>query len=275
MKKLVTLFLLLVIPVAVFAGSITLTTTTIVDVLIDDSTMGHIKLVNSGDESALDVRASFLLPEGLESESITVGELASNKPFEDSSEITRTSELLPGKYPAVVIVDYTDVNGYPFSTVAPGSVAYQSQTSSLVSGIISGVTLYGKTSEKLKLTVRNLDDVEHDVAVKLFLPRELKSADVERTLSIDSKEEEEITFDVSSLSALPESSYFVLASLVYEHDGKSYTSFGTGIIGVGTKTGGEGSGGIGYILLFLFIIIILQYFFRGNIKWRGKGRKSR
>ncbi len=95
------------------------------------------------------------------------------------------------------------------------------------------LSLTGKETKTLKLTLRNLDDFSHDVNVKLVLPRELKVSDGEKTISLQPKEENELGFEVSSFSALSGSSYVILAPIEYDYENLHYSSITRGMINIG------------------------------------------
>ena len=272
MKGLMILLILLLIPYPVLAGVISLTTTISTDIMTEDATKIHVKLLNSGDEPAHNVQLS-LLTESFNANPILVGELNPNEPFEGDFKVTLTEKILPGSYPIVVLTDYADANGYPFSSVSPSSIVYKTQTVSKVSGLIQEVSLAGKESKKVTLSIRNLDDVEHDVDVKLMLPRGIKVVDGENKISVGSKQEKSLDFEVSSLSAISGSTYAVVASIEYE-DELHYSSFVNGIIRIdgGAKQEtqkSEGTSTLAYVVLFISIIFVLIYAYPKYIK-RGK-----
>jgi hypothetical protein len=222
----------------------------------------HVKLLNSGDETAFNVQIS-LITDSFKTDQLYVGNLDPNIPFEGDLNITKTKEISPGDYPLVVLTDYTDANSYPFSSVSQNYINYKTHTVSRVSGVISELTLSGKESKKLVLTVRNLDDVTHEVKIKLFVPRELKIDSDKLNLTIKSKEEKTLNFDVSSFSALSGSSYVVLASLEYEQDGLHYSSFAQNIVSIVEKKSPSIAPSIPFwlpILTFFVLLIIFGYY---------------
>ncbi len=232
MKKIILVFMFLLIPQPVLAGVISLTTTISTDIMTENVTRVSVKLLNSGDESAHNVQIS-LLTENFQSDPIFVGDLSPNNPFEGDSTLSLIREISPGNYPLVVLVDYADANGYPFSSVSPTSIVYETPTVSKVSGVMGELSLTGKETKTLKLTLRNLDDFSHDVNVKLVLPRELKVSDGEKTISLQPKEENELGFEVSSFSALSGSSYVILAPIEYDYENLHYSSITRGMINIG------------------------------------------
>jgi hypothetical protein len=197
--------------------------------MIKTETKTHIRLLNSGDETAYNVQIS-LINDNFNVDQVHVGNLDPNMPFEGDINIKKMKEILPGDYPLVVLTDYADANGYPFSSVSPNYITYKTNTFSKLSGIFSELSLSGKESKKITLTLSNLDSIPHEVKIKLFIPRELKVLDDSRVLSVKSKEEKKLDFDVSSFSALAGSSYVVLASIEYDDNNLHYSSFAQTIV---------------------------------------------
>jgi len=262
-KKLILLIILLLCLNSVYASVISLTTTIDAETMSKNSAKLHIKLLNSGDEAAHNVQISSLT-EDFKTDIINVGVLEMNTPFEGDMNVSRTKEINPGNYPIVVLTDYADANGYPFSSISRVDLTYKTRTVSKVSGVISELSLSGKENKKLILTVRNLDNIPHDIKVKLFLPRELKSSDEERSLSLGSKEEKILNFDVSSFSALTGSSYVILTSLEYEQDNLHYSSFAQSIINITEKKAPSIPFWLPIMTFSVLLIIFVYYFKRGK-----------
>jgi hypothetical protein len=231
--------------------------------MTDKTAKTHVKLLNSGDESAYKVQIS-LLTDSFKTDQLYVGNLDPNIPFEGDLNVTRTKELLSGDYPLVILTDYADANSYPFSSVSQNYITYKTHTVSRVSGVISELTLNGKESKKLVLTVRNLDDVQHDVKIKLFVPRELKIDNDKLNLTLKTKEEKTFNFDVSSFSALSGSSYVVLASLEYEHENMHYSSFAQSVINIKEPKPLSIPFWIPVVTFIVLLIIFFYYLKRGK-----------
>lgn len=265
------LILLLLIPIAL-AGTISLTTILTSDLVMDKGEI-QVILTNSGSESAYNVQLS-VLSDGFSSDPIYVGILKPNIPFETNLSIS-PKELSPGNYPIIVMTEYADANGYPFSSVSPIIVSYKNPSVSMVSGMFSDVSLSGKKSKNLALTLKNSDDKSHGVTVKLILPKELGAEEEEKIVNIGSKQEKTLNFKVSNFAGLTGSSYVVLASMEYD-DERHYSSFTRGMIKIGNVASQENKGHIfsnvkpmGYIILLISIFIILSYF-RHRIKFKKK-----
>ena len=254
----------------VYAKFISLTTT-ISEIEIENKTQANLTVANYGDEAAFSVSISLILPEGFDSNKIFINKLEPNYPIESTLNITRNKDLLPGRYPAIVLTEYTDANSYPFSAISYTSIIYKVNTFSKVSGSMKELSLAGKSSKKLILELKNFDESEHELKIRLFLPKELKVSEKEKTILIKGKEERKIEFDVSNFGALEGSSYFVLASIEYE-DNLHYSSFATGII----KIEKENKGFLPnrYLICFLisFVVIYLCYVFYKKI-FKNKSAK--
>jgi hypothetical protein len=262
MKKVLILIFLLSIPL-VLASVISLTTTISTDTMMGNTAKVNIELSNSGDEPANNVQISLI--SRFQSELVFVGTLHPNNPFEQEMNVSLKENTLPGNYPLVVLVDYSDSNGYPFSSVSPSYIIYKTPTVSKITSVIPQLSLTDKQTKKLTITTRNLDDSSHNFNLKLILPRELKVINNERTVSIQPKEEKQIDFDVSSFSALPGSTYIVLASIEYEDQDYHYSSISRGIIKITEKSDLiQLPEWLPMAAIGLLVIIFIYYQFRGK-----------
>jgi hypothetical protein len=228
--KYIGFLVILLMPSLVLAGTISLTTSSTTDVLTNNTSYIKVVLTNFGDEAAYNVQLS-LVTNYFSSNPIHVGTLDINKPFETNFSIFAKDAIKEGNYPTVLMTEYTDANGYPFSSVSPVTLTYKNPYSSKVMGVFSDVSISGKGSKNLVLKLRNMDQASHNVKVKLTLPNELSSDSVEKSIEINSKEEKNVVFRVSNFGALEGSSYVVLAAIEYE-DNYHYSSIARGMIKV-------------------------------------------
>jgi len=265
--KFVFLFLV-VLTTSVSARYITLShKVTMERIIQEDKTTVNITLLNSGDEPAYDVQLSLLLPEGVSSEPIFLGELDPNMPKSGTFDIKINSDVIPGRYSMAILTEYKDANGYPFSSVLPKSLILKEFKSSQISGRISGITLGDKETKKLTLELRNMDQRDHNLKIKLFIPRELKADNEEKSLVLNAREEKKINFDISSFGALPGSNYVVFASLDYEDSGIHYSSTAMGIVKVveGRTVQSESEeipfGVVFWILTISFIVLLSVFLY--------------
>lgn len=250
------------------AGSISITVTATTSVFEDNGVV-NITLQNNGDEAAEDVRVSLLLPEDFTSDMVVIGRLFPGVPWSGSIVFNTTDNLLPGAYPAVILTQYRDANGYPFSSVSKNSIVYKEISSSDVSGMINDnkkVELYDNVN--IFITLLNQGNSAIDAKVRLYLPREIKAEEYEKNISLDAKGKKDINFKISNFGALSGSSYFVLSAIEYDGD-KHYTSFASGIVEIKEKSeiAGLETSWLIFLLIALIIIFIL-YQFKGRIRWK-------
>lgn len=265
-KKFVTFIALLtILTITASAKYITLGHTVTVEQIIQgNETTINVTLLNSGDEAAYDTQLSLLLPEGIGSKPIFLGKMDPNMPQSGTFDIGIDSGVMPGKYSLVILTEYKDANGYPFSSVSPNSLILKEVTSSQVFGKISELTL-GDKGERRKLTLelRNMDDKDHDLQIRLFGPRELKIDLEERSLVLNARGVKKIDFAISSFGALPESSYVVFASMDYEEGGIHYSATARGVVKiVEQKEAISFSGELPLVALIILILIVVIYQFR-------------
>ncbi len=248
--------IILMLPGLVLAGTISLTTSVTTDILTTDQGSVQVTLTNSGDEFAYNVQVS-LVTDYFSSQPIHIGTLDINKPYESNFSVVAKDSLKEGNYPIFLLTEYTDANGYPFSSVSPVTITYKNPHSSRINGIFENIELNGKRSKNLVLKLKNIDQLDHDVNVKLILPNELSSDIIEKTVNVASKEEKDIVFKLSNFAGLEGSSYIVLASVEYEDD-YHFSSMSSGMVKI---VGGKElsipkwfpiAGALVLIIIFLF-----------------------
>jgi uncharacterized repeat protein (TIGR01451 family) len=189
-------------------------------------------LSNSGDEPAYDVVISLFLPVGMRSEDLFAGRLDDNSSFSGRFRIRLDDTILPGAYSIPLMVDYKDANGHPFSAVYSFSQVVRQAAFSKVTPRFDDLEITDRGGGDLKLSLRNLDEKAHQVKVKFFLPRELRSDEEEKIVSVSGKSDSDTAFSVSSFDALAGSSYAVFAVVSYEEDGIHYSTYSSGIVKV-------------------------------------------
>jgi len=215
--KWIVFVIILTFPSLVLGGTISLTTSITTDILTTNQGEILFTLANSGDEAAYNVQAS-IITNYFSSQPIHVGTLETNKPYRGEISIIAEDALKEGNYPVVLLTEYTDSNGYPFSSVSPVTLTYKNPYSSRINGIFENIELSGKRSKNLVLKLKNMDQIEHEVDVKLTLPNELSSDITNKTVSVGSKKEKDVVFKISNFAGLEGSSYVILASIEYEDD---------------------------------------------------------
>lgn len=208
-------------------------------VVVGNSTVVNVSIVNSGNELAYGSILGFASSEKFNSTDFNLGVLEPNKTNIIPLLININADAPLGRYPLVLILRYTDANRYPFSMVFPSMISLKEDSVPMVHGVMSPIELATDEQKTLALDVRNLDAKQHKVHVRLFLPDELNSDPLEREVEIPPKSIRKINFTVSSLGALPDSSYTIAASLGYDEGGKYYSSITNGLIKVVKNMGAE------------------------------------
>lgn len=257
------IFFLLLSPSIVFAGKISLTTIISTDLMTEDTSQIKIIITNSGDEAAYNVKLS-ISSDDFKADSVDVGILQPDIPFETNIDVSKIKEINEGSYSLVLLTEYADANGYPFSSVSPVSLNYKKSSVSSVTASVGSVSLSGDESKDIVVTLTNTDDKTHDVKVKLSLPKELKTEEVQKTVTVGSKEKKTLNFKVSNLAGLSGSSYVILTSVEYEENDLHYSFLVDGMVSITqgtTKTTTRTSNvpkefNIMYVLIFAYVVFM-------------------
>jgi len=247
-----------------------------------DSTSIGVRLLNSGDEAAHDVRVSLLLPEGFSADELKPGRMEPDKPYEGEFTVSIGSDVTPGTYVVAIITDYRDANSYPFSAVTQSFIKLGERTSSDISGTLSKISIGPEGSAATTLRIRNRGDEKHRLKVRLFLPRELEAEVEDYELEIEPRAQEEHRFKISSFGALAGSTYIIFASMEYEVDDLHYTSTTSGMVEIVTEDElppetGDGTSilsGLDMMLLLLIGSFILLLVIFVALSMKSKNEKQ-
>jgi hypothetical protein len=264
MKLLMIIFLITVLLLlsTVHAGAISITTT-LQDILVQEkNAQASIQLSNSGDEAASNFEVSFILPEGVGTKTISLDNLSPNETLNRTFNITVSRDLLEGIYSIAVLVKYTDANDYSFSAVSPSYLIYKTSTRTNIFGSIPELSLTGKESKNLDVTLRNLDDKQHNLKIRLIIPLELKVEIIEKNLTIDKKTESKLSFPISNFGALVGSNYIVLASIEYEENNLHYSSIAIGNVKIEEETTTSSFPPYIIVIIVLVLIVLLAAFLK-------------
>jgi hypothetical protein len=179
-----------------------------------------VDVTNKGDESAYNVQISADINGQMSTtpakDNLQVKEKHS---VEVATDMTLTKA---GRYPVIVTVDYTDANQYPFSAISITHFVYRENLPSQVFGTLQNIEI--STTGSLTLSLKNLDEKEKNVTVRLVLPKELSSPSLLRTIPLKAKSEEKVSFDVKNFSALPGSTYSIFAIMGYDAGDLHYSA---------------------------------------------------
>jgi hypothetical protein len=246
------------------AKYITLTQTLSMErIILGDETTINLTLNNQGDEAAYDVQLSLIMPDGMVSQPIYLGKMDPNTPQNAVFNITINPSLKSGGYTLGVLTEYKDANGYPFSSVSPYSVYLKQPVTSQVAGTIQEQTLGTKGGVKATIELRNLDDQEKTLSIKVYGPKELIINPEEKTIKLAAKSQQTTDLEISSFGALAGSNYVVFAALDYEDAGIHHSSTATGMIKVIEQQDALSfSGWLPYAVFAVLIILVIAYQFK-------------
>lgn len=218
-------------------------------------------VTNKGDEPAYNIRIATEID----------GKLKST-PLKDTLQVneTYTADLAsaldfakPGKYPAVITVDYTDRNQYPFTATSIGYIDFKEKSVGRVVGEVvpARLSAHGRVTVKVK----NLEQADHSFDVRLVLPKEFKGPDLMKTVKIPSGEEQVLNFDIQNISALQGSRYEIFAVVAYEDEKLHYSNALNGVIEVIQKES--------FVKIYRKPLIVLSVLLAGIILFLNLRRK--
>ncbi|OGT79485.1 MAG: hypothetical protein A3H91_01645 [Gammaproteobacteria bacterium RIFCSPLOWO2_02_FULL_61_13] len=207
------------------AGHITLqidTTSTV----RDDQLQSRVTLTNQGDESAANIQVHVEL-QGKRDSSPIQASLGVQRSYARafSRPIAGLSE---GRHPLVVIIDYTDTNGYPLTALSFAEFIVGADNPPRIHGVIKGIEL-GREAE-LELRVKNLDSTPRALKLRLILPKEISSSQAEYQIALGASSEHTVSLPVRNFSALEGSRYQILVLVEYDEQSKHSSLVVPGIV---------------------------------------------
>lgn len=212
-----------------------------------------VKAINHGDEDARDVQV----------EAEVLGEvLKGQKVFSLAPKELHSSEFnfplviqVPGKYPVVVTVRFSDANGHPFSSITCSDFSWKEDTSSGLFGVIRNVRILNKSV--LRLALSNMDEKKHDIKVRIVSPREFTVRPLDKRFLIEGRQRVALGFTLENFAALPGSRSPIFATCEYEEGGRHHLVILSGMIDVVTE---PLLGKLGEPPLFVFSIVAVVAF---------------
>ncbi len=259
----------------VHATYITLQNTITVErVIYGNQTSVNVSITNTGDEAANGVQLSLLMPQGFKSSTTYIGRMDPNQPQTSGFIVEIDPATAPGIYPIALLTEYKDANGYQFSSVTPNNLVIKEPHSSQIDATLSQEEIGNKGEiKKITLSLRNTDQKDHDVTIRIFAPKELKIDPEEKTLTVHARDNPSTDFEISSFGALPGSSYVIFASMDYEDAGMHYSSTASSVIKVvQQKDAISFSGWIPIIVVVILVIAIIAFQFMGKPRHKNAKR---
>jgi hypothetical protein len=240
---------------------------TVERVIYSGSSSINVTLANSGDEAANGVQLSLLLPAGFTANTVFLGRMDPNIPQTASFSVQIGASTAPGMYPIALLTEYKDANGYQFSSVTPNYLVIKEARSSQIDATVSQEEVGNKGEiKKVTVSLRNMDQKDHDVKIRIYAPKELKINPEEKTLTVKGRDSPKAEFEISSFGALPGSSYVVFASVDYDEGGIHYTSTASGLIKVieQKETFSFRNEWIAIIVVVILVVAVIAFQFIGR-----------
>jgi hypothetical protein len=173
-----------------------------------------VRMTNTGDEPAQNVRAHVTFM-GKEMHTENISDFPPQKP--KAERFTLDTAGLKGTHPAVIIVDFEDLNSYPFSSVSIQQVKTKGAKPAQLMGVLQG-QLELATKLTVPLRVRNKSDEEITAICRVVTPNELISNTPEFTVTVPPRGEQRASVALENFSGTPTSSYPVHVLMEYDHE---------------------------------------------------------
>ncbi len=231
----------------------------------ENSANAKLTVSNTGDEAAFSVQSYFKSNGALGAPVIFIGNLDPEKQVDTSFNFNITENILPGRYPVIILTEYADANNYAFSAVSSSFLVYKERTSSEVNGLLEDAKIPKGGSAKAKLKIASTGSEDINLTIGLFLPKELSSGKYDKSTIIKSGEHKLVEVEISSLAALQGSTYTVFAAVEYENKGRHYSSFSRGLVVITKNEGLFSTASLG-----VSILILVAAFFAYNMRRRKR-----
>jgi hypothetical protein len=134
-----------------------------------------------------------------------------------------------------------------------------------VIGEISPITI--TDSGTLKVSVKNLEETDKVIDLRIVLPKDISSPTVKKELSLKGSSREVVDFKLKNLAALPGSNYRIYAILEYEDDKYHYANTIGANIKVEEDKGILATYKLPLIAILIILAVVVVYF---NLR-RNKG----
>ncbi len=197
------------------AGHITLQIST-TPTVAEKQVLCTVSIVNQGDESAASVQAHVEF-RGTRFSAQVMPVLAVGQSYTGNFQIPR-DRLASGRYTLVVMTDYTDTNGYPFTALSTAGFVVGEDFPPQIHGMAEPVELGG--TEPLTLRLKNQGKKDLQAQLRLVLPKEISADPVERVLGLGALQENDAAFSLRNFSALEGSTYQVFVLAEYSDAGR-------------------------------------------------------
>ncbi len=224
-----------------------------------DSTGLAVEVLNSGDEPAYNAVAETTQPFG-ENVLEFVGVIEPGVKYESIIKLTPGTNAVPGVYYGFLRLQYTDMNGHPFSLVGPFVVRHLNDSYAKVA-VSSGQAAIpsGGGSKTVRVEVENTDEVGHDVSFTVYSPKELSVGAYSKSGNIPAKSSAGFDVPFESDGALKGSVYTIYYLAEYVSDGLHYSAVGQTHAEIVGEPEGSDLAWVPSALLFALIASFISY----------------
>ncbi|MFH1060864.1 MAG: hypothetical protein V1797_19555 [Pseudomonadota bacterium] len=242
------------------AGTIKLTTTA--QAKLEGGRLSvEVQIVNQGDEAAQNLSLK-LISAGQQVEAPGPATLPPNQPSKTS--LTMAVDVpSPGTYPAVILVRFHDLNGYPFTSLANALYYRDSPTFAQVSGRGLPSAVAGEGEVAYEITAMGQDPLK--VAMHLYAPQELTLGRDRLELDLPGRSKQNVSLPVKNFSALIGASYPVLAILEYEQAGQHFAA-----VAVAMVTLAQPPSAVARLTPYLYVAAGLLVLLVAWLQWRRR-----
>lgn len=251
----------------VYARYISLSTTVTTNILTDYKDQINISITNFGDEPAYNVKLNVLTNDFI-TESVYLNTIDVNENINVTVPINISRELKEGIYLAVLLTEYTDLNGYPLSAISPINLIYKNFKPSKIFIKFNDLSIDEKETKQLQIKIKNIDQKSHTVFLKIFLPNEMISDNSYKEVFLNPNEEKSINFEITNLSGLRGSNYTILALAEYEDENSHYSSYISGNLSIVENKSTFNL--FDLLPIFTIILIIIFIFYKTKNNFFGK-----
>jgi len=244
------------------------------NVITGATSIVNVTLTARGDETAYDTVLEMRLPDGITANKVMFGQTQPNKSYESQFTITVNESVMPGTYVTPIYLYYADTNGYPLSMVYPLKINVKKYNMPKVGILLKNLELNVDEKKQMKVTIKNDDDIEHEINLYEFFPVVLLVTDMPNSVTIPPKSVKSVDVSVTTFGALPDSSFTVLMSASYVQDGIRYDSVGATKVMIPKQTAESSTTKNPLIYLALAAVLLIAAFL-GWKYWKSKKSKPK
>jgi len=217
-----------------------------------------VQVQNKGDEAAQNVSVSVEFMER-SAKAPVIPTLEPNLPHMANFPIDITS--IVGTYPIIITVEFEDLNGYPFTSIALNQLRAPNSPMSPLRVSMASTKIRGSGFVKAK--IYNSADRPIVVSYRFLIPRELLSNDAKGSFELAPKSRETFKLHLENFSAIPGATYPVHLLLEHDEGNIHYLSPGVAITTIYGKS-------LIRSRLFWIALAIVFVAIGGSLVWRRK-----